>query len=78
MECIANNGANGEPEVTLYECDCDECRDLAAQADAMFEGPTCSLCDGLGHGYPGAGPCPLEERGYDDGFEEWEARRLAI
>lgn len=22
---------------------------------------TCSICDGLGHGYPGAGPCPLEE-----------------
>lgn len=28
-----------------------------------IEGPTCSICDGLGHGYPGAGPCPLEERG---------------
>lgn len=26
---------------------------------------TCSICDGLGHGYPGAGPCPLEDRGYD-------------
>lgn len=25
------------------------------------EGPTCSICDGLGHGYPGGGPCPLEE-----------------
>lgn len=21
---------------------------------------TCSICDGLGHGYPGGGPCPLE------------------
>lgn len=29
---------------------------------------TCTLCDGLGHGYPGAGPCPLEEQGY------WDAR----
>lgn len=38
------------------------------------EGPTCRICDGLGHGYPGAGPCPLEERGYDDGFAEYEAR----
>jgi hypothetical protein len=28
--------------------------------------PTCSLCDGIGHGYPGAGPCPLEERGAMD------------
>jgi hypothetical protein len=32
------------------------------------EGPSCSICDGLGHGYPGGAPCPLEERGY------WEAR----
>lgn len=32
-----------------------------------WEGPTCSICDGLGHGYPGGGPCPLEDRGYDDG-----------
>ena len=24
---------------------------------------TCAVCDALGHGYPGAGPCPLEERG---------------
>ncbi len=22
--------------------------------------PTCNICDGYGHGYPGAGPCPLE------------------
>jgi hypothetical protein len=28
-----------------------------------YSGPTCSLCDAPGHGYPGAGPCPLEERG---------------
>ena len=34
-----------------------------------IEGPTCSLCDAVGHGYPGGGPCPLEERGY------WEAER---
>lgn len=27
------------------------------------DAPTCNICDGLGHGYPGAGPCPLEERG---------------
>lgn len=31
---------------------------------------TCSLCDGLGHGYPGAGPCPLEERGFGYNDEE--------
>lgn len=39
-------------------------------AEAMAEPPTCSLCDGLGHGYPGAGPCPLEERGYWDAEED--------
>ncbi len=27
------------------------------------EGPTCSICDGVGHGYPGGPPCPLETRG---------------
>lgn len=31
------------------------------------EPPTCSLCDAVGHGYPGGGPCPLEDRGaWDD------------
>jgi hypothetical protein len=35
------------------------------QGAAAWE-PTCSLCDGVGHGYPGAGPCPLEETGEDD------------
>jgi hypothetical protein len=38
--------------------------------DEFYEGPTCSLCDGLGHGYPGGGPCPLEERG-EVGVPEW-------
>lgn len=33
----------------------------------------CSICDALGHGYPGGSPCPLE-MGRDDGFEEWERR----
>lgn len=26
----------------------------------------CVICDGLNHGYPGAGPCPIEDRGYWD------------
>lgn len=46
----------------------------AANLDEYVYGPAedpdvryCSLCDGVGHGYPGGGPCPLEERGY------WEA-----
>lgn len=40
---------------------------LAALEDEEgYEGPSCSICDGLGHGYPGSGPCPLEERGWED------------
>lgn len=32
------------------------------------EGPTCSICDGLGHGYPGGRPCPLEDSYDGDDF----------
>ena len=39
------------------------------------EGPTCNICDASGHGYPGGGPCPLEQGGPDDGFDEWERSR---
>lgn len=45
-----------------------------SQARAYFgdyEGPTCSICDGLGHGYPGGGPCPLEDRGAYEPEERW-------
>ena len=46
-----------------------------SQEDVMFyfgwEGPTCSICDGLGHGYPGGGPCPLEDRGAYEPEERW-------
>lgn len=34
---------------------------LQALQEVYKEGPTCSICDALGHGYPGGGPCPLEE-----------------
>jgi len=40
------------------------------QYDEDFEPPACSICDGLGHGYPGAGPCPLEETG-EKGVPYW-------
>jgi hypothetical protein len=33
--------------------------------------PTCSICDALGHGYVGAGFCPLEDVDYSD--EPWWA-----
>lgn len=36
-----------------------------------WEGPSCSICDGLGHGYPGGGPCPLEDRGAWEPEERW-------
>lgn len=32
-----------------------------AELDALFEPQCCSICDGMGHGYPGGGPCPTEE-----------------
>jgi hypothetical protein len=47
-----------------------ELKDLTAAAEAAaqeepegYEGPTCSICDALGHGYPGGPPCPLEDSG---------------
>lgn len=42
---------------------------VATLYDNDYEGPACSICDGLGHGYPGGGPCPLEETGEDDPHE---------
>lgn len=44
---------------------------VAAEEAQADEGPTCSICDGVGHGYPGGGPCPLEMRGNYDGEPEW-------
>lgn len=38
---------------------------LADETEPYYDERTCSLCDAVGHGYPGAGPCPLEDRGYD-------------
>jgi hypothetical protein len=46
-----------------------------SREDCMYafgwEGPTCSICDGLGHGYPGGGFCPLEDRGEPEPEERW-------
>lgn len=36
----------------------------------FYDERTCSLCDAVSHGYPGGGPCPLEERGWDDWRQE--------
>ena len=47
--------------------------------DCCEEPPCCSICDGIGHGYPGAGPCPLENTmsAVDVDREEWEATYLS-
>lgn len=34
------------------------------------DGPSCSICDALGHGYPGGPPCPLEGLDPIDPIEE--------
>lgn len=44
---------------------CDDCADALADDFAWEAGRSCSICDAIGHGYPGGGPCPLEDRGYD-------------
>lgn len=35
--------------------------ELHDYADTLEAAQSCSICDGLGHGYPGGRPCPLEE-----------------
>lgn len=52
----------------------DAARQIAAAKDEQYgydEGPSCSLCDALGHGYPGGPPCPLEDSGRYDDEPEW-------
>lgn len=48
------------PEDVAAERDRLDLLDFHAPWEQETEGPTCSICDGLGHGYPGAGPCPIE------------------
>lgn len=61
---------------------CPICSGIGHDADDCYayEGPHCSLCDALGHGYPGGGPCPLEERGWEDAEADrrYEAARGII
>lgn len=64
--CIVLSGIDGP---SLWDCECTSC--VALQDDySNSEGPTCSICDGLGHGYPGGPPCPLEICDYS-GEPEW-------
>lgn len=64
--CIVLAGIDGP---TLWDCNCTSCCDIVADY-YNTEGPTCSICDGLGHGYPGGPPCPLEVCDYS-GEPEW-------
>ncbi len=54
-----------------------EFSDYEAMGDG--EGRCCSICDGYGHGYPGAGPCPLENTMSDEDVarEDFEYRTLS-
>ena len=74
--------------VTCYDVDGTDDRlyvvvaDTGVVADVLrqdwdWEGPTCSICDGLGHGYPGGGPCPLEDT-MSDAEYEMERREWAL
>ncbi len=68
MACIAATHPSG-----LWGCDCTEC--IALQMDAQEDSTEsfCSVCDAS----PDHGPrgCPLENRAWDDGFDDWEAAR---
>lgn len=42
----------------------EEAIEMEAQMEAQMG--MCSICDALGHGYPGGPPCPLEVCDYSD------------
>lgn len=55
--------ANGYLHETLHATIAEASEEFANQVHMGLEAGwerTCNICDGLGHGYPGAGPCPLE------------------
>jgi hypothetical protein len=64
--CVVLPGIDGP---SLWDCECAAC--VAIQDESYNDdGPCCSICDGLGHGYPGGPPCPLEVCDYS-GEPEW-------
>lgn len=77
LQALADAGHIGAQEAIadLYDLAAQQAHDSDTEPpeDYYGEGPCCSVCDGLGHGYPGGGPCPLEESGsYDyDPPEPW-------
>jgi hypothetical protein len=65
--CIVLSGIDGP---SLWDCECTSCVSIQDEYYAS-EGPTCSICDAVGHGYPGGPPCPLEVTDYSG--EPWWA-----
>lgn len=58
-----------------------ECEYVAASEAFYADERCCSICDGVGHGYPGGGPCPLEvnERAaWEDAEDEARAAALGL
>ncbi len=68
-ECTGRQEAQEQDRyrlLSIHEAVATDLDDLAQYDDYMSTvGRTCSICDAVGHGYPGGGPCPLEERGED-------------
>jgi len=64
-------GRTPEPGSKLCDFCLEEAEGRAWEATAVY----CSICDGLGHGQPGYGPCPLEETGWMEAMaqEAYEA-----
>lgn len=51
---------------------------FTTEAEGYDEGPSCSICDGLGHGYPGGPPCPLEVNEQQRWETDEDERRAAM
>jgi len=75
---VEGTEACGRTHVTTTEArDCEvDYMAMMQDADLVY----CALCDGIGHGQPGYGPCPLEMRGVEDTYAEeaWEAARGVV
>ena len=73
LEAIIRGGTLRDGTWTPLAEDAFTTMRFRADGEAEANEVCCSICDGLGHGQPGYGPCPLE-MGADDGFERWEAQ----
>lgn len=69
------NGCVSHTDGTSNEDAAERCL-AELQSDEGEYVPTCRLCDAVGHGYPGGGPCPLEMTAEPLDPREEEADRL--